>query len=273
MKNSIWTTFGVKNSVARMNSSGAKMHFAVSGSGDTPLICTHGWACSGGQFIELSQLLALDFCVFYLDLPGHGQTPLNGFVPTFENYADALVDFVLKHRLKRPVLLGHSMGGVLSMMTAASGRLQPRAVINLDGSLPAAEKTLAGQDLIRSWLEEPDFRRRLERFLRTAFFLPSERDTRCEAILQTMCTAPDAVLRFLPEQVGELHPDRILPRVKTPVLYVGSSVPRFDSQKAMASIPHFRLEQISAAGHFLHVYAANQVAAIVMNFLKPVLRG
>jgi pimeloyl-ACP methyl ester carboxylesterase len=58
-----------------MNSGGAKMHFAVSGSGDIPLICTHGWACNGEQFIELSRLLAKDFRIFRPDLPGHGLQP------------------------------------------------------------------------------------------------------------------------------------------------------------------------------------------------------
>jgi len=237
------------------------------------LICTHGWACNGGQFIELSLLLAKDFRIFRPDLPGHGRTPLDGFAPGFNRYADALVDFALQHKLARPVLLGQSMGGVLSMMAAASGRLQPRAVINLDGSLPATEKTLAGQELIRRWADEPDFRQRLAGLLRKAFFLPAERDARCDAILQVMCSAPMTVLRFLPEQVGDLRPEQILPRVAAPVLYIGSAAPRFDPRKAAVSIPHLRLEQIPDAGHFLHVYAADRVAAIVMNFLQPVLRG
>jgi pimeloyl-ACP methyl ester carboxylesterase len=254
-----------------MNSGGAKMHFAISGSGDIPLICTHGWACNGEQFIELSLLLAKDFRIFRPDLPGHGQTLLNGFKPGFERYANVIVDFALQHGLKHPVLLGHSMGGVLSLMAAATGRLGPRAVINLDGSLPATEKTLAGQMQIRRWLDKPDFRKRLAKLLRKAFFLPSERGAGCEAILQTMCSAPEAVLRFLPEQVAELHPDLILPGVAAPVLFIGSAAPRFDAQMAAALIPGLQLEQIPEAGHFLHVYAADRVAAMVIKFLKSPL--
>jgi pimeloyl-ACP methyl ester carboxylesterase len=246
----------------------AELHFEVSGSGNIPLICTHGWACDGKQFIELSHFLEKDFHVFRPDLPGHGQTPLDGFVPGFKEYAGAIVNFALKHGLDRPILLGHSMGGVLSIMAAASGRFEPRAVINLDGSLPPSGKTLAGQKLIRSWLEEPDFRQRLAQSLREAFFLPSERDARCEAILRTMCAAPDAVLRFLPEQVDELHADRILARVTVPVLYVGSAAPRFDLHEATVLLPQLRFKQICDAGHFLHVHATNKVAATVMNFLK-----
>jgi pimeloyl-ACP methyl ester carboxylesterase len=246
------------------------IHFEISGSGDIPLVCIHGWACDGDQFIELSRLLAKDFRIFRLDLPGHGRTPLDGFVPGFENYAGLISDFALKQKLERPVLLGHSMGGVLSLMAAASGRLQPRAVINLDGFLPSTNETLAGQQLIRSWLDEPDFRGRLGQLLRKVFFLPSERDARCEAILQTMCSAPDAVLRFLPEQIGGLHPDQILPRLTAPVLFVGSAAPLFDAKKAAAGIPGLRLEHLSDAGHFLHIYAADRVTAMVRSYVKSV---
>jgi len=261
----------MKNSVPGMKSGEVKLHFEVSGSGNRPLICIHGWACNSEQFTELSRRLAKDFRIFCPDLPGHGQTPLGEFSPDWERYADVITTFALEHKLERPVLLGHSMGGVLSLIAAASGRFQPRAVINLDGSLPLSRATVAGLKLIRSWLEEPDFRQRLAQSLRTAFFLPTERDAGCEAILRTMGAAPDAVLRFLPEQVDGLHADRILPRVRVPVLYVGSAAPRFDPQEAMNLVPHLRLEQISDAGHFLHVYAVNQVAAIVGKFLKPLL--
>ena len=117
---------------------------------------------------------------------------------------------------------------------------------------------------------EPDMRR-ADAHSRIPF-LPSERDARCKTILQTMCSAPEAVLRFLPEQIGELHPERILPRVTAPILYIGSAAPRFDSQQAKTLLPHLRLEQIPDAGHFLHIYATERVADLVGNFLKPLLR-
>lgn len=246
-----------------------ELHFEASGSGDIPLICTHGWGCNGGQFTALTRLLEREFRSYRLDLPGHGRTPLDGFRPGFERYAGLIVDFALKHKLERPVLLGHSMGGVLSLMAAASGRLPTRAVINLDGSLPPTDETRAGQQMIRSWLDEPDFRERLGKLLRKAFFLPSERDARCDEILQTMCSAPEAVLRFLPEQMDALDPRQILSRLTGPVLYVGCAASGFDFQRAAAVIPQLRLETIPDAGHFLHTYAANRVAAFLMSFVKP----
>ena len=243
------------------------IHFTMSGSGDAAIICVHGWGCEGGQFAGLARELAKNFRVFCPDLPGHGRTPLGAFVPGWESYAGVIADFARQQGLRSPVLLGHSMGGLLSLVAAASTPIQPRAVINLDGGLPAAERTLAGQRLIRSWLGQSDCRDRLAGMLREAFFLPAERDARCDAIVRTMCSAPEAVLRFLPERIEELDASRILPTINCPLLFVGSASPRIDLAKAKAIVPGIRCEQISNAGHFLQIYAEREVLGIVRNFL------
>jgi len=242
------------------------MNGQISGSGLASVVCVHGWACEGGQFHEMSGALEREFRIYCPDLPGHGGTPLEGFVPGFEAYADAVANFIRDHKLIRPVLLGHSMGGVLALM--ASRRLEVRAVINLDGSMPAAAHSLAGQNAIRDWLDLPDFRERLARALREGFFLPHERDARCEAIIHTMCSAPEAVLRFLPEQVHYLNTEAILAGVKAPVLYIGAAKPRFDVVCSRAMLPQLRCEQISEGGHFLHVYQCARVVDIVREFLR-----
>ena len=83
-----------------------------------------------------------------------------------------------------------------------------------------------------------------------------------------MCSAPEAVLRFLPEHIGDLKPDQILREVNVPVLYVGPDTPRFDLARASALMPRLRFEQIQGAGHFLHIYALPRVVALVRDFLQ-----
>ena len=242
------------------------MHREVSETGATALICIHGWGCDGGQFAGLARAVDPDFRVFRPDLPGHGATPLESFAPGFGTYAGWIADFVENRGLQNPILLGHSMGGILSLLTAA--RLRPRAVINLDGGSPATDHALAAHAIIRRWLDETDFRVRLAGALREAFFLPSERDGRCEEIIRTMCAAPDSVLRFLPEQIGALDPARILSEVTAPVLYIGAAKPRFNLVKASCLLTHLRYEQIAESGHFLHIYALPRVVSLVRDFLR-----
>jgi len=238
----------------------------VSGTGRIPLVCVHGWGCEKGQFDGLARELADEFRIYRFDLPGHGGTPLGDFAPGFDAYTAAMAEFVSSHGLESPVLLGHSMGGVLSLMAAPL--IRPQAIINLDGSMPAASHTLAGQAVLRGWLETPDFRTRLAGALREGFFLPSEQGTKCEEIIRTMCAAPEAVLRFLPEHVGDLEPDRILQAVNAPVMFVGAERPRFDPDRAAALLPQGRFERIPGAGHFLHIYALPRVVELIRDFLR-----
>lgn len=236
------------------------------------ILCVHGWACEGGQFAPLgSKLREAGFRIVCPDLPGHGRTPLDGFRPGFPEYARWLVDFALAHGLGEAAVIGHSMGGVLALLAAsADARFRPRAILNLDGALPATARVLAGQASLRGWLGEPDFGDRLAHLLRETFFLPHERDARCEAIVRTMCAAPEEVLRFLPEQIDSLRPAEILRNVRAPVLYVGSAAPRFDAALAADWLEDFRLESVPATGHFLHVFAAEQIAALATDFLRSV---
>lgn len=246
----------------------------VSGNGNIPLVCLHGWCCEGGQFAKLAQMLEKDFRIYRPDLPGHGQTPLGTFEPGFAFYASALAEWISRKNLERPVLIGHSMGGALSLM--AANQVEARAVINLDGFLPATRSTLDGLAAIRGWLGRPDFLELLATTLREIHYLPHERDEEMDKIIRQMCSAPEAVLRFLPETINTLRPEQILAELRMPVLYVGAHTPRFDPIAAKALLTQVTMKQISQTGHFLHMRAPEQVADLVREFLgnpSPIERG
>jgi len=247
------------------------LHFEVSGTGEIPLLCIHGWGCNGAQFAELADRQGKSYRIYRPDLPGHGGSPLGDFRPTFANYAAAVCEFSAQHELADPILIGHSMGGALALIAAASGKIHPRAIINLDGSLPAAGHVLTAQATIRGWLDEPDFLDRFSAALSEGFFLPQERDARSVEIIRTMCSAPREVLRFLPEQIDSLDASAILPEITVPTLYIGASRPRFDGERAAAGIGRLRIEQIPDAGHFLHIYAVPQVQSLAEDFLQPIV--
>jgi pimeloyl-ACP methyl ester carboxylesterase len=238
------------------------LHAAEFGSGPVPLLCVHGWACDGGQFAALGEALGRGFRLICPDLPGHGWTPLGDFQPGFDAYAAALARFAAERSLREAAIIGHSMGGVLSLIAAADHGLRPRWVANLDGALPPTAQVLAGQAALLQKSRAPGFREALAAMLRETFFLTHERDERCDRIVAAMTSAPEEVLRFLPEQIGTLNSEKILRRLATPVLYIGNALPRYDAAQA-ASLMKFREERIADAGHFLHVFAADRVAEIV----------
>ncbi|MHC1776739.1 MAG: alpha/beta fold hydrolase [Lentimicrobium sp.] len=82
-----------------------------------PLIILHGIFGISDNWVTLGKRLAEKFSVYIPDLRNHGQSPHS---PAF-NYtamADDLLEFIEEHELKKPMIIGHSMGGKVAMTFA-----------------------------------------------------------------------------------------------------------------------------------------------------------
>ncbi|WP_293907854.1 alpha/beta hydrolase [Phenylobacterium sp.] len=97
------------------------------------VVMTHGAFCGGWAFDAFrAPFEAQGWTVLAPDLPGHGpRGSVAGLSMT--DYAGSLVKFC-QDLPERPVLLGHSMGGLVSQMAAR--RVEPRALILLAPSPP-----------------------------------------------------------------------------------------------------------------------------------------
>lgn len=90
---------------------------------EQPIIALHGWQDNAGTFDRLCPLLPHNIPILCLDLPGHGRS---SHYPVGMNYyifwdGISLVRRIVKHfGWKKISLLGHSLGGALSFMYAAS---------------------------------------------------------------------------------------------------------------------------------------------------------
>jgi esterase len=95
-----------------------KLFFRELGKGQ-PLIILHGLMGSSDNWLTQAKLLADRYHVFLVDQRNHGQSPHN---PEFDYgvLANDLRDFIAEHKLERPIVLGHSMGGKTAMNFAIS---------------------------------------------------------------------------------------------------------------------------------------------------------
>ena len=101
-----------------------------------PLIFVHGWCCHRGHMKELMSQFSGKYRVIAVDLPGHGESPLGNASPTFDSFAGSVCSFIAERQLHRPVLVGHSMEGVISVVAAAKEPKLLAGVVNLDGAVP-----------------------------------------------------------------------------------------------------------------------------------------
>ncbi|HZE72200.1 MAG TPA: alpha/beta hydrolase [Pyrinomonadaceae bacterium] len=86
-----------------------KIHYQVSGKGEEALIFIHGWTCNGDFWRgQVGAFPALR--VITVDLPGHGQSDKPHVAYTMDYFARSIEAVMRDAKVKRAVLVGHSMG-------------------------------------------------------------------------------------------------------------------------------------------------------------------
>lgn len=101
------------------------IHTEILGQGEDTFVLLHGWGRSLDALRPLGDLLARDFRVVLLDLPGFGRSPLpfpasneGGGWSTLD-YTEAVKSHLDSLGVKECILLGHSFGGRISSRLAA----------------------------------------------------------------------------------------------------------------------------------------------------------
>jgi len=86
----------------------------------TTLICLHGAAGTGRQFLELSKRLGTSRSVYSPDLPGCGESDSAAGPLSVAAYAEAIGDFLDSMRFRQVDLLGAGAGAAVASELAAS---------------------------------------------------------------------------------------------------------------------------------------------------------
>lgn len=112
-----------------------------------PLLFVHGLGESGLCFeriVEHPKLACFD-CVV-VDLPGYGRSAWTDRVASLEQLADHLAVWVgASFRRCPPVLVGHSMGGVVALLAAERHPDAFRAVVDVDGNKSTEDCAFSGR--------------------------------------------------------------------------------------------------------------------------------
>ncbi|MBI4947192.1 MAG: alpha/beta hydrolase [Bacteroidetes bacterium] len=104
-----------------------KVRFSDKGKGRV-IVLLHGFLESLEIWDELSAKLSKSFRVIAIDLPGHGRTPVIGYVHSMELMAECVKAVMDSIGLRKYVVVGHSMGGYVAL---AFAELFPKHITGL----------------------------------------------------------------------------------------------------------------------------------------------
>jgi len=114
---------------------GARIHYVSYGKGSEALVLIHGWTCNLDNWRDQFPDFAKRNRVIALDLPGHGESDKPQITYSMDLFARA-VDAVMRDaKVKRAVLVGHSMGTPVARQFYRKYPDKTLAMVIVDGSL------------------------------------------------------------------------------------------------------------------------------------------
>ena len=91
-----------------------KLRYREFGGEGTPIVILHGLFASSKNWVSVGKALSHRGRPYALDLRNHGDSP-HADSHTLEDLVGDLREWLSDHELERPVLTGHSMGGLAAM--------------------------------------------------------------------------------------------------------------------------------------------------------------
>src|SRR5438874_7953144 len=122
---------------------GARIHYVNYGKGSEALVLIHGWTCNIDNWRDQFPDFAKRNRVIAIDLPGHGQSDKPQVTYSMDYFARA-VDAVMRDaKVKRAVLVGHSMGTPVARQFYRKYPEKTLAIVVVDGALlPFGDKAM-----------------------------------------------------------------------------------------------------------------------------------
>lgn len=255
--------------MARVISSGVTLNYVQAGAGDPAFVFVHGW-CSDLTFFEPQfEHFKSSHQVVALDLRGCGLSdqPEGGYdIPTL---ADDVAGFCRELRLASPVIVGHSLGGMIAIELAARHPSLPLAIAAVDpGPIGIQPASIAVFEQLIAELEGPE-PRRFQRAFVDGMFLPTDDVEIRRRITDAMCSAPLGPAIAMVRGVVRWDGLEALRLCSAPLLVLLSETDGSNPPERLRALkPTVHIGVTVGAGHFHQLEVPEQVTAMIERFVK-----
>ncbi|MFH2047849.1 MAG: 2-succinyl-6-hydroxy-2,4-cyclohexadiene-1-carboxylate synthase [bacterium] len=256
-------------------------HYSEFGSKDNPaVLMLHGFMGSSQDYASIASVLDNDYYCLAIDLPGHGDTIVNGADDYYsmEKIAEGIIEFLIQKKINRCHLVSYSMGGRLGLYLAIKYPEYFDKVIlesvspGLKTDKERRERIEQDQKLARKILDN-DFKEFITTWYRQPLFASLRRDEiKLKRMMDTRRENKEGYALSLHHMGTGVQPSlwKELKKIKSPTLLLAGELDvkfKAIAKEMVVSIPGANLNIIPDAGHNIHFEVSETYLRIVKDFL------
>ena len=249
---------------------GTRVQYKVTGEG-APVILLHGWGCNLATMASIEAILTPHFKVYTIDFPGFGGSEIPAEVWGVDDYTRMLEEFVSELHIERPILIGHSFGGRVSILYGSRNEVRKIVLVDAAGAKP--RRPLKYYCKVYSY-------KLYKKFLYLT--IGKERaEEKLEARRRTAGSADynalSGMMRRIFVKVVNEYLEAVMPRIKCPVQLIWGAKDKDtklrEAKVMLKRIPNARLDVIEDAGHYSFLDNPFRFRALLSAFLKEDIYG
>lgn len=232
------------------------------------LLFLHGW-CSNTQSFEaqFKHFSRSHHCIA-VDLPGFGKSAKPKIEFTLTIYGEILNQFCKQMALDSPILIGHSMGGLLALEMSWQEPDMPKKIILIDPAPIIQIKEIRQNmrqtlDNLREYGKEKQVQQMMDRFLFRPDSDPALKEKAKQAAIQADTDAAINIWQHMIEYNGK----RAFKSAVAPIFYISGTLQQ-NQRPALERIqPTLTWAQVMMGSHNCHQTEYDQVNAMLDRIL------
>jgi pimeloyl-ACP methyl ester carboxylesterase len=227
-----------------------KIAFTVQGEGEPAIVFIPGWSCDKSYWKEQMDVFSKQFKVIAIDLGGQGESGVERKNWTIEAFGEDVTAVINHLKLKKVILVGHSMGGVVIIEAAKLLKGKVLGLVGVDAFQKFEDDWIIKQrdEILKAF--KKDFKTVTKQFIKKMFNANSD-SVLVNKIAESMSQAPRDIALNSFENALFYDPVPALKEIKLPIVSIDSDMYPVAVEENRKIVEHFTEKTIKDVGHFI----------------------
>ena len=234
------------------------------------MVLIHGWCGTHKLMAAQADAFRASHRVISVDLRGYGDSDAPEQEYTFAVFADDVAWLCEQLKLVKPVVVGHSMGGVITLELAVRHPHVAQGVVIIDAPIcqpqAAYQSLTAALDSILEGVSGPNYVAIVNGMFKSRC-LPTDAIGQRWQLTDSLNAPQHVVWSCLRNHATDEQTKRAARACKLPIAYIAASKPLADLTEFKSLTPQLQIGTVLGTGHFCPQEAPEQANAMIARFI------